>query len=107
MALTTGDEGVVRSDLIERARRGDREDFDVLMLDAIPRLYPIARMIAQDPDIDALFRTGMPAASLRYLGWASRSLPGSPGSLPIASIPANIEAASSVESLFSAANHVS
>ncbi len=51
MALTTGDEGDVRSDLIERARRGDREAFDVLMLDAIPRLFPIARMIAQDPDI--------------------------------------------------------
>lgn len=38
----------MRSDLVERARHGVGEAFDVLMLDAIPRLYPIARMVAQD-----------------------------------------------------------
>ncbi len=41
----------MRLDLIERARRGDREAFDVLMLESIDRLYSIARLIAQDTDI--------------------------------------------------------
>ncbi len=41
----------MRADLIERARRGDREAFDVLMLEAIDRLYSMARLIAQDADI--------------------------------------------------------
>ena len=41
----------MRTDLVERARHGDREAFDVLMLDAIGRLYAIARMIAQDADV--------------------------------------------------------
>jgi len=41
----------VRVDLIERAQRGDREAFDVVMLDSIDRLYAIARLTAQDADI--------------------------------------------------------
>jgi RNA polymerase sigma-70 factor (ECF subfamily) len=41
----------VRLDLVEQARRGDREAFDVLMLDVIGRLYAIARLVAQDADI--------------------------------------------------------
>jgi RNA polymerase sigma-70 factor, ECF subfamily len=41
----------VRNDLVERARRGDREAFDVLMLEVIDRLFSIARLVAQDTDI--------------------------------------------------------
>lgn len=41
----------MRADLIERAQRGDREAFDVLMLGAIDHLYSMARLIAQDADI--------------------------------------------------------
>jgi RNA polymerase sigma-70 factor (ECF subfamily) len=41
----------VRPDLIEQSRRGDRDAFDVLMLDVIDRLYAIARLVAQDADI--------------------------------------------------------
>jgi hypothetical protein len=40
----------VRLDLVEQARRGDRDAFDVLMLDVIGRLYAIARLVAQDAD---------------------------------------------------------
>jgi RNA polymerase sigma-70 factor (ECF subfamily) len=42
---------VVRPDLVERARQGDREAFDVLMLESVDRLHAIARLIAQDVDI--------------------------------------------------------
>lgn len=38
----------MRPDLVERARHGDREAFDVLMLAAIDRLYSIARLITQN-----------------------------------------------------------
>ena len=41
----------MRLDLVEQARRGDRDAFDVLMLDVIGRLYAIARLVAQDADI--------------------------------------------------------
>jgi RNA polymerase sigma-70 factor (ECF subfamily) len=41
----------VRVDLVEQAQRGDRDAFDVLMLDVIDRMYAIARLVAQDADI--------------------------------------------------------
>jgi RNA polymerase sigma-70 factor (ECF subfamily) len=41
----------VRLDLVEKARHGDRDAFDVLMLDVISWLYAIARLVAQDADI--------------------------------------------------------
>ena len=41
----------MRLDLVERARRGDREAFDVVMLESVDRLYAIARLTAQDADI--------------------------------------------------------
>jgi RNA polymerase sigma-70 factor (ECF subfamily) len=61
----------LRLDLVEQARRGDREAFDVLMLDAIDRMYAIARLVAQDADIaedavqDALVRCWRDLPSLR------------------------------------------
>jgi RNA polymerase sigma-70 factor, ECF subfamily len=41
----------VRLDLVEQARRGDRDAFDVLMLEVVDWLYAIARLVAQDADI--------------------------------------------------------
>ena len=41
----------MRLDLVEKARHGDRDAFDVLMLDVISWLYAIARLVAQDADI--------------------------------------------------------
>jgi RNA polymerase sigma-70 factor (ECF subfamily) len=61
----------VRLDLVEQARRGDRDAFDVLMLDVIGRLYAIARLVAQDADIaedavqDAMVRCWRDLPSLR------------------------------------------
>jgi RNA polymerase sigma-70 factor (ECF subfamily) len=61
----------VRLDLVEQARRGDRDAFDVLMLDVIDRLYAIARLVAQDADVaedavqDALVRCWRDLPSLR------------------------------------------
>jgi RNA polymerase sigma-70 factor, ECF subfamily len=64
-------EVLLRLDLVEQARRGDREVFDVLMLDAIDRMYAIARLVAQDADVaedavqDALVRCWRDLPSLR------------------------------------------
>lgn len=58
-------------DLVKRARDGDREAFDVVMLASIDRLYGIARLIAQDPDLaedavqEALVRCWRDLPSLR------------------------------------------
>jgi RNA polymerase sigma-70 factor (ECF subfamily) len=41
----------VRLDLVLLAQRGDREAFDVVMLESIDRLYSIARLVAQDADV--------------------------------------------------------
>ena len=41
----------MKLDLVEQARRGDRDAFDALMLEVIDRLYAIARLVAQDTDI--------------------------------------------------------
>lgn len=37
--------------LVERAAHGDRDAFDVLLSDAIDRLYGLARLILRDPDL--------------------------------------------------------
>ena len=61
----------MRLDLVEGARRGDRDAFDVLMLDVIGWLYAIARLVAQDADIaedavqEALVRCWQDLPSLR------------------------------------------
>lgn len=58
-------------DLIELAQGGDRDAFDVLMLDVIGRLYAIARLVAQDADLaedavqDALVRCWRDLPKLR------------------------------------------
>jgi RNA polymerase sigma-70 factor (ECF subfamily) len=61
----------VTLDLIELAQGGDRDAFDVLMLDVIGRLYAIARLVAQDADLaedavqDALVRCWRDLPKLR------------------------------------------
>ena len=63
----------MRSDLVRQAKSGDREAFDVLMLDSIDRLYSIARLIAQDSTVaedavqEALVRCWRDLPSLRDL----------------------------------------
>jgi DNA-directed RNA polymerase specialized sigma24 family protein len=37
--------------LVEQARHGDRDAFDVLIHEVIDRLYSLARLVAQDTDI--------------------------------------------------------
>jgi RNA polymerase sigma-70 factor (ECF subfamily) len=74
----------VRLDLVEQARHGDRDAFDVLMLDAIGRLYAIARLVAQDADVaedavqDALVRCWRDLPTLRdaarFESWLRRLL---------------------------------
>jgi RNA polymerase sigma-70 factor, ECF subfamily len=74
----------VRLDLVEQARRGDRDAFDVLMLDQMGRLYSIARLVAIDSDVaedavqDALVRCWRDLPSLRdvtrFEAWVRRLL---------------------------------
>jgi RNA polymerase sigma-70 factor (ECF subfamily) len=74
----------VRLELVEQARRGDREAFDVLMLDVFVRLYAIARLVAQDADIaedatqEAMVRCWRDLPKLRdtsrFEAWARRVL---------------------------------
>jgi RNA polymerase sigma-70 factor (ECF subfamily) len=40
-----------QAELVERASRGDRDAFDLLMSDAIDRLYWMARLIVRDADL--------------------------------------------------------
>jgi RNA polymerase sigma-70 factor (ECF subfamily) len=39
------------TDLVERAARGDRAAFDILVSDAIDRLYALARLLLRDADL--------------------------------------------------------
>jgi len=61
----------VQADLVEQARRGDREAFSVLAGGAIDRLYAIARLILRDTELaedatqDALVRAWRDLPSLR------------------------------------------
>jgi RNA polymerase sigma-70 factor (ECF subfamily) len=74
----------MRQDLVEQARRGDRDAFDVLMLDQMGRLYSIARLVALDSDVaedavqDALVRCWRDLPSLRdvtrFEAWVRRLL---------------------------------
>src|SRR4051794_40705134 len=45
------DGGMRQVELVERASRGDRDAFDLLMTDAIDRLYAMARLIVRDADL--------------------------------------------------------
>jgi RNA polymerase sigma-70 factor (ECF subfamily) len=40
-----------QAELVERASRGDRDAFDLLMTEAIDRLYAMARLIVRDADL--------------------------------------------------------
>jgi RNA polymerase sigma-70 factor (ECF subfamily) len=74
----------VRQDLVDQARHGDREAFDVLMHEVIDRLYSIARLVAQDTDIaedavqETLVRCWRDLPTLRDVGrfepWLRRLL---------------------------------
>ncbi|HET9345556.1 MAG TPA: RNA polymerase sigma factor [Candidatus Limnocylindrales bacterium] len=61
----------MESDLVERARRGDREAFGVLAAGAVDRLYAIARAILRDAELaedaaqDALIRAWRDLPTLR------------------------------------------
>jgi RNA polymerase sigma-70 factor (ECF subfamily) len=61
----------VQTELVERARRGDREAFGVLAAGAVDRLYGIARLILRDAELaedatqDALVRAWRDLPSLR------------------------------------------
>jgi len=61
----------VQTELVDRARRGDREAFSVLAGSAVDRLYGIARMILRDTELaedatqDALVRAWRDLPSLR------------------------------------------
>ena len=61
----------MQTELVDRARRGDREAFNVLAGRAVDRLYGIARMILRDTELaedatqDALVRAWRDLPSLR------------------------------------------
>ena len=61
----------MQTDLVDQARRGDREAFSVLAAGAVDRLYGIARMILRDTELaedatqDALVRAWRDLPSLR------------------------------------------
>lgn len=61
----------MQTDLVERARRGDREAFGVLAGGAVDRLYAIARLILRDAELaedatqDALIRAWRDLPTLR------------------------------------------
>jgi RNA polymerase sigma-70 factor (ECF subfamily) len=61
----------VQTELVERARRGDREAFGVLAAGAVDRLYGIARLILRDTELaedatqDALIRAWRDLPTLR------------------------------------------
>ena len=61
----------VQTELVERARRGDREAFGVLAGGAVDRLYRIARLLLRDTELaedatqDALVRAWRDLATLR------------------------------------------
>jgi RNA polymerase sigma-70 factor (ECF subfamily) len=61
----------VQTELVDRARRGDREAFGVLAAGAVDRLYAIARLLLRDTDLaedatqEALVRAWRDLPSLR------------------------------------------
>ena len=72
----------MQAELVDRARRGDREAFSVLAVGAVDRLYAIARLILRDTELaedatqDALVRAGV---ICRRFATSSGSMPGSTG----------------------------
>jgi RNA polymerase sigma-70 factor (ECF subfamily) len=74
----------VGADLVERAKRGDREAFGLLAAERVDRLGAIARLVARDPDLaqdavqEALVRCWRDLPSLRDVerldGWLYRLL---------------------------------
>ena len=74
----------MRLELVERAQRGDRDAFDVVMLESIDRLYVVARLTAQDADVaedavqEALLKCWRDLPTLRNLdrfdAWLHRLL---------------------------------
>lgn len=74
----------MRQDLVERARRGDREAFGQLAAGEVDRLHAIARLILRDPDLaedavqEALVRCWRQLPKLRdpaaFDAWLSRIL---------------------------------
>jgi RNA polymerase sigma-70 factor (ECF subfamily) len=70
VALEAGATGV-QTELVQRARRGDREAFSVLAGAAVDRLYDVARLILRDADLaqdatqEALVRAWRDLPSLR------------------------------------------
>jgi RNA polymerase sigma-70 factor (ECF subfamily) len=74
----------MRQDLVERARRGDREAFGQLAASEIDRLLAIARLVLRDPDLaedavqEALVRCWRQLPKLRdverFDGWLYRIL---------------------------------
>src|SRR3990172_9354847 len=66
-----GRERGVQAELVDRARRGDREAFSVLAGGAVDRLYAIARLVLRDADLaedaaqDALVRAWRDLPTLR------------------------------------------
>ena len=76
--------GTMRQDLVERARRGDREAFGQLAAGEIERLLATARLVLRDPDLaedavqEALVRCWRQLPKLREVerfdGWLYRIL---------------------------------
>jgi RNA polymerase sigma-70 factor (ECF subfamily) len=74
----------MRQDLVERARRGDREAFGQLAAGEVDRLHAIARLVLRDPDLaedavqEALVRCWRQLPKLRDIerfdGWLYRIL---------------------------------
>ena len=74
----------MQTDLVDRARRGDREAFGVLAAGSIDRMYAIARLLLRDPDLaedatqDALVRAWRDLPALRdverFDAWLHRLL---------------------------------
>ena len=74
----------MRQDLVERARRGDREAFGHLAAGEVDRLHAIARLVLRDPDLaedavqEALVRCWRQLPKLREVerfdGWLYRIL---------------------------------
>jgi RNA polymerase sigma factor (sigma-70 family) len=74
----------MRQDLVERARRGDREAFGQLAAGEVDRLHAIARLVLRDPDLaedavqEALVRCWRQLPKLRdverFDGWLYRIL---------------------------------
>jgi RNA polymerase sigma-70 factor (ECF subfamily) len=74
----------VHTELVERARRGDREAFGVLVAGTVDRLYAIARLLLRDTDLaedatqDALVRAWRDLPTLRdadrFDAWLHRLL---------------------------------